>query len=113
MMAYRNMGWHDEYRQDNSAHVTVDFQNLAGEHITMHHIYLMNAGYRSRGTQGTGTGGMRRTVLRLKDLVRAGKNFFLPIYYPYILLLIRFQYMFSHSHFCQTRKTQYERVEME
>ena len=52
MMAYRNMGWHDEYRRDNSAHVTVDFQNLAGEHITMHHVYLTNAGYRQQRNAG-------------------------------------------------------------
>ena len=52
MMAYRNMGWHDEYHQDNSTHVTINFQNLAGEHITMHHVYLMNTGYRQQRNAG-------------------------------------------------------------
>ena len=56
-------------------------------------------GIGSGETQGTGTRGTRHTVLRLKDLVWAGKNFFY-LFTVHILVLICFQYMFSHSHFC-------------
>ena len=45
-MACRTLGWHGESgKADSGGHVTVDFRNKAGEHITMHHVYSTNAGY--------------------------------------------------------------------
>ena len=48
-------------------------------------------GIGSGGTQGTGTGGTCHTVLRLKDLVRAGKNFF----YLFTVHIFYFWFIFS------------------
>jgi hypothetical protein len=48
-MAYRETGWHRESGGVLSGgHITVDFENRAGKHVTTHHVYKMNAAYRKR-----------------------------------------------------------------
>jgi hypothetical protein len=48
-MAYREMGWHGKSGAAFlGGHITVDFENKDGEHVTTHHVYPMDAAYRNR-----------------------------------------------------------------
>jgi hypothetical protein len=48
MTAYRETGWHDESGTAFfGGHITVDFENKDGKHVTTHHVYLTNAVYRN------------------------------------------------------------------
>jgi hypothetical protein len=47
-MAYRETGWHGESGTAFSGgHITVNFKNEDGEHVTTHHMYLTDAAYRN------------------------------------------------------------------